>query len=192
MKRNCVQQRRQLAWLALGELSRKERAELEEHLRNCESCRNHNRELSTLTDEIAKFSHAADSVDLPAQARLVTDPRLFDSKDSQSWFPFEINARWQRFGVAALVLVIAVIVIFREPSNRTGRVSPARATTTLEINSFSLAESHRLINASWEETAVAPDQKLAFVIPSLEKAPRIVSLAKGHDSKSPAIKNLLD
>jgi anti-sigma factor RsiW len=56
----CSKNRKQIAWLALGELDGREESALREHLANCEGCRCYWEEISSVTQRLTAAQPASD------------------------------------------------------------------------------------------------------------------------------------
>jgi anti-sigma factor RsiW len=132
----CSQNRKQITWLALGELDAGSQKTLREHLTGCDGCRRYFEEISGVTEKLA-----AVEPDTRVQApdffhqRLTEKLRAAESgsvlENAPAWIG-RMAPGWRVAlpGMAMVLLAVYVVVAKRQPSAHTVVPPPAVVATT--------------------------------------------------------------
>ena len=127
----CSQNRKQMTWLALGELDATSEKNLREHLAGCEGCRKYFAEISGVTEKLAAAEPDA-RVQAPDffHQRLTEKLRAAESgsifEDVVAWFArLTPGRRLALPGMAVLLLAVYVAMSRRQPPVETAVSPPA-------------------------------------------------------------------
>jgi anti-sigma factor RsiW len=121
----CSQNRKQITWLALGELDIASEKTLREHLAGCDGCRRYFEEISGVTEKLAAAEPDA-RVQAPDffHQRLTEKLRAAESgsvlEDAVAWFA-RMTPGWRVAlpGMAVVLLAVFVVVTRRQPATDT-------------------------------------------------------------------------
>ena len=119
----CSQNRKQITWLALGELDAGSEKSLREHLAGCDGCRRYFEEISGVTEKLAA-AEPDSSIQAPDffHQRLTEKLRAAESglifKGAAAWFA-RMTPVWRVAlpGMAVVLLAVFVVVTRRQPSD---------------------------------------------------------------------------
>jgi anti-sigma factor RsiW len=138
----CLQNRKQITWLALGELDVAAEKTLRQHLAGCDGCRRYFEEISGVTKKLAA-AEPDSSIQAPDFFHLRLTEKLRAAESGSVWenavaWLARMTPGWRLAlpGMAVLLLAVFVVVTRRQPS--TDAVTPPSAVqvvTTLNSES---------------------------------------------------------
>jgi anti-sigma factor RsiW len=132
----CSNNRKQITWLALGELDAADEKALREHLTSCDGCRRYFEEISGVTKKLSAAEPDA-KVQAPDffHQRLTGKLRAAESRsvleDVMAWIA-RMTPGWRVAlpGMAVVLLTVFVVVTKRQPSADTVALPPAVQVVT--------------------------------------------------------------
>jgi anti-sigma factor RsiW len=132
----CSNNRKQITWLALGELNAADERTLRQHLAGCEGCRKYFAEISGVTEKLAA-AEPDSKVQTPDffHQRLTEKLRAAESgsilEDAVAWIA-RMTPGWRVAlpGMAVALLAVYVVVAKRQPSADTVVPPPAIVAVT--------------------------------------------------------------
>ncbi len=132
----CSQNRKQIAWLALGELDAGSKKTLREHLAGCEGCRRYFEEISGVTEKLAMVDPDS-TVQAPDyfHQRLTEKLRAAESasilEEAMAWIA-RLTPGWRVAlpGMAVVLLAIFVVMSRRQPLEEAVIAPPVVVATT--------------------------------------------------------------
>jgi anti-sigma factor RsiW len=132
----CSNNRKQIAWLALGELDPAGERTLREHLATCEGCRNYLEEISGVTEQLSAAApdskiRTPDLFHQRLTQKLRAAERNSVLEDLPGWFG-RMTPGWRVAlpGIAVVLLVVFAVVARRQPSNVAVAPAPAVVVVT--------------------------------------------------------------
>jgi hypothetical protein len=141
----CLQNRKQITWLALGELDAGSEKTLRVHLAGCGGCRRYFEQMSGLTEKLAA-AEPDSSLQAPDyfHQRLTEKLRAVESgsvlDDVVAWFA-RMTPGWRVAlpGMAVLLLAVFIVVTRRQPVDDTVAAPPAIRVVTTSNSESDLA-----------------------------------------------------